>query len=1206
MVLTVALATATLVEARDPRQAPTTRQFAVGQTLRVGDLPAGRFRGRVEGLPPVAQERALRWLESFHFTEQDTDSLQVDDRGGVAYACVFPASVDPEPAGSEPAPPPVEEIALPISPFPDTLKFHSRPGAPNVLYLNFEGETVTGTDWNASLGRDPIRARPFSTDTDITTFSDTEQAMIKQIWQRMAEDFAPFDINVTTERPATFTSRTAVALITRNTDLDGNPNPYSTAGGVAYVNVFGSSTFAAYSPAWVYHNNLSNNQGNIAEAASHEIGHNLGLSHDGKTDGTAYYSGHGSGEISWGTLMGTGYNRSVSQWSKGDYYLANNLQDDLATIAGKLSYRADDHSSTQGSATPLLVSGGTNIAATTPETDPQNNNPSNKGVIERETDVDVFSFITGTGPVSLTVTPWVTPAGTRGNNLDLSVALYNEAGQLVVSTNPATLTSATLQAQLTEGRYYLHVRNSGAGDPLVSPPTGYTAYGSLGQYFISGTITDAGLFNPAPQAELQPADLTAPDQATHTIQVTYYDNLAIDVASVGAGDLRVTGPAGYARLGQLVSVSPTGNGSPRTATYSVTAPDLDSWKPSDNGMYTVTMEPNQVRDTEGAWVPGGVLGAFQVSIPATIYSATMDSDPGWTLEPDWQYGVPAYGSGGPTGGATGSKIVAYNLAGNYPNNLSVKHATTPPINTAGRTSLSLRFARWLRLRNNDTATISVSTNGTTWITVWTTVNHSDSAWQTVQYALPEEVAGSSSLRVRWSLASNQNQNDIGWNIDDVEILADGTVDTTPPSAVLTVFDLTDDAASQQAITVTYADETAVKRSSLDSADLLVTGPNGYSNLATFTSADLPLDGSPITAFYSLAAPGATWDESDNGTYTVRLVAGAVADTLNNTVNATLLGTFDVAIDPAGPAILQISPATGFTASGTQGGPFSPTGVLYTLTNAGESPLNWSAAVSENWLSLSQTSGTLAPGASTPVTLALQPSANLLAAGTHRQSVNFVNNSSIDNATVTLEVTLEIAPPPVNLAVSVSHPERGSVSPTGGTFAAGSTVQLVAQAQPYYVFQGWRGDVTASANPLSLVLSSNMNVEAVFGEIVTTSYPTPYWWLAQYGYTSDPEGAVTSMGANGMALWESYIAGLDPTDPASRLILDSQLVSGQQCALTWDTVPGRLYTIYTQTPPLGGLQPLPGAVDMPSTVNSVTLPLGSPDAVCFFGISVRLP
>ena len=75
------------------------------------------------------------------------------------------------------------------------------------------------------------------------------------------------------------------------------------------------------------------------------MGHNLSLSHDG-TPTSAYYGGHGSEETSWGPLMGTGYNRNVSQWSKGEYSGANNQEDDIQLIGSRLLMRGDDHGNT--------------------------------------------------------------------------------------------------------------------------------------------------------------------------------------------------------------------------------------------------------------------------------------------------------------------------------------------------------------------------------------------------------------------------------------------------------------------------------------------------------------------------------------------------------------------------------------------------------------------------------------------------------------------------------------------------------------------------------------------------------------------------------------------------------------------------------------------------------------------------------------------
>lgn len=1298
--------------------AQTPGEFPPGSFRGLDALPAGRLREQLETLPPAAQERARQWLNSFHFTGRDLHSLHADATGGIFYVCEGVTATGAAATAAET--PPVGQAAVPVNPFPASLIFHSRPGAPNVLYLNFTGEVVTNTQWNTEISRTVIPAVAFSTDGDLSTFSDAEQLAIKRIWQRVAEDYAPFNIDVTTERPATFNNRTAVALITRTTDANGNPNPYSNAGGVAYVNVFNTTQYAKYRPGWIYQNNLANDESYISEAVSHEIGHNLGLSHDGKTDGSEYYGGHGSGDISWGPLMGVGYNRNVSQWSKGEYYLANNTQDDLATIAGKISYRTDDHGGTPGTATALVITGGTNIVSTTPENDPANTNTVNKGVFERTTDLDVFSFVTGNGPVSLSVKPWIMPSGiTRGGNLDVLVELYNEAGTRLLTNNPATQTTALIQTNLPEGRYYLHVRNSAAGNPLSSTPTGYTTYGSMGQYFLSGSVTPAATFIVPPLAELQATDLDQSGQGTKPFTVTYSDDVAVDVTTIDANDIRVTGPNGYDQLAQFVSLNPAGNGTPRTATYAVTPPGGGAWSPAHNGTYAVFMRSNQVADVQGATVLAGQLGQFQVSVPVALYFAGMDTDPGWTLDPQWQYGTPNYptSSGGPTGGFTGSKIIAYNLSGNYVNNLSVKYATTPAINCSGSAALTLRFKRWLGKLRNDTASIQVSTNGVNWINVWSTTSPiNDTAWQAVQYSLPSSVAGSPTVRVRWGLASNPSQNDIGWNLDDVELLGDGTLDTAPPVPVLSVADITQGGSPSHSCSVTYTDTTAVRLSSLDSADLVVTGPNGYSNVVEFVGADLPGDGSPMTGSYSIPAPNSTWNINDNGTYTVMLQDDAVEDTLNNLTPQTVLGSFNVSISAASPGVLELSPAGGLTASGPVNGPFQPDSIIYTLTNSGGSTLNWTASKSQgwvglsvsggslpaggatnlsvgistdanllgagsyedtvsfvnttsgngnttrnvsltvslpgqllvlpaedlivsgvpggpfspsnlsytltngggmmldwsagksaSWVDLSATNGNLAPGGTTTVTVSINPDANGLAAGSYNDTINFANKTSGLGDT-TRDISLTVNPvDSFQLVVTINNPDWGSVSPSNGTYAANSSIELLATPANYFRFHEWRNDASGTNNPLLLALNTNRSVLAVFGEILTTNHPTPLWWLAAHGYTNDFETVVTNKGANGMALWESYIAGLNPADPASQLRLEVQPATTEaNFLLRWNTVSNRVYSLWQSANPMTDYTPVAGATNLPWTIDYFTNGLNAGDAAQFFRLEVRKP
>jgi PKD repeat protein len=466
--------------------------FGKGHPFDIGDLPPGRTRDRLEKLPPPARERAMEWLQRFEFPAADLDSLEIDAEGGVLY-------VDPVP----PAPAPGEEpgagadgtAAEPAaaSAVDDAFVLHSRPGAPNVVYLDFDGHVISGTAWNGADG--PLYARPFDLDGSPSTFSEGERAAIAEIWHRVAEDLAPFDIDVTTEEPPAFDSNTGRVLITRSSDEYGTAMPYSTAGGVAYVGVYGSSNYAYYSPALVYYNNLAKATTYIAEASAHEFGHNLGLSHDGNGS-TTYYAGHGSGYTSWAPIMGNSYYNNVTQWSNGEYSGANNTQDDVALIASKLRWAGDDHGDSLNNATPLVVGSDGQVFASNPELDPHNLNPANKGVIDDAADQDLFVFSIPAGLVDLSVTPaWDAFYRTskRGANLDIQARLMNAQGQVLASSDPTSDTDAAVTASVPTGVYYLAVTGVGNGN--------YSDYASAGQYHVVGSVPAGTVPNLAPTAE---------------------------------------------------------------------------------------------------------------------------------------------------------------------------------------------------------------------------------------------------------------------------------------------------------------------------------------------------------------------------------------------------------------------------------------------------------------------------------------------------------------------------------------------------------------------------------------------------------------------------------------------------------------------------------------------------------------------------------
>ena len=79
--------------------------------------------------------------------------------------------------------------------------------------------------------------------------------------------------------------------------------------------------------------------------------------------------------------------------------------------------------------------------------------------------------------------------------------------------------------------------------------------------------------------------------------MTYGDNQAVDVTSLASSNVTVSPPSGGAALSAaFVSASPSTDGTPVTATYSITPPG-GSWTSADNGTYAVNLQAGQVADT---------------------------------------------------------------------------------------------------------------------------------------------------------------------------------------------------------------------------------------------------------------------------------------------------------------------------------------------------------------------------------------------------------------------------------------------------------------------------------------------------------------------------------------------------------------------------------------------------------------------------------
>ena len=420
------------VSAKTEAHKKSTPKVATGQ--KAVDALGGKLDklASKSDLTPAQLKKAILEDDTLQVGEQGT--LQVADALGGTGAAVTTGTSN--------------TLLWPVG---NTLYLHSRASSPLKIYLDFNGHTTTGTVWNNQYSSftTPVWGR----DGDSSTFSAIEAAAIQQAFASVAEDFAPFNVDVTTQDPGleglrkTSSTDTAYGIrvvVGRNTWLNVTNSGFAQIGSFSWNND---------TPAYCFADAATPTK-QMAECISHETGHTVGLQHDGAT-GTVYYGGHNN----WAPIMGNSYGRPVTQWSKGEYAGANQLQDDIYVIGGYLGWVSDDYVGTTASTATL--SAGT----------------TRSGRISWGTgEYDAFKFsLTGTRRVN--IQSWE-PYQSVDTNLNMRVQLTNANGTVLYTSSPAGNTRTNMTVTLGVGTYYVFVSGVGEG----SASTGYTNYASMGYY----------------------------------------------------------------------------------------------------------------------------------------------------------------------------------------------------------------------------------------------------------------------------------------------------------------------------------------------------------------------------------------------------------------------------------------------------------------------------------------------------------------------------------------------------------------------------------------------------------------------------------------------------------------------------------------------------------------------------------------------------
>jgi hypothetical protein len=468
-------------------------------------------------------------------------------------------------------------------------EFHSFPGAAATLYLDFDGhfEAVWGSYTDVTT---PVYDR----DGDPTTFNAEEVQFIEEVWRIVAEDFAPFNINVTTVEPPVLAegvpSNQANGLALR-ISIGGTPAVLGKSdgiGGTAYVNSFTttiSNVAYVFPEPWAGVWMSSRSAGTVS---SHEAGHSFGLRHVAEGPDLA---------IQWHPIMYSGGGSAdYATWATGPDEFGNH-QDDMAVLANSLNgfgYRNDDHADTPAGATPLAGSGTTF---------------SGTGIISTTSDVDVFS-ITTSGPQSLRIE---VQGSEIGQNLNAIVEFLDATGGAILYANPLDSLDAEIFAEVN-GTAYVAVRSTGE-------------YGRVGQYAVSVTEGLPGVRVQQAATTLSTTEAGVSDTFHVMLNRRPLSDVVIDVASsdpsegtVSTNQLTFT-PANW-YLPQTVTVTGVDDHEvDGVATYGVHLGPVSS---ADSDYDGLTLEPLAATNADDD-IPGWV---FQLSAgEGDIFATDMKVDP---------------------------------------------------------------------------------------------------------------------------------------------------------------------------------------------------------------------------------------------------------------------------------------------------------------------------------------------------------------------------------------------------------------------------------------------------------------------------------------------------------------------------------------------------------------------------------------------------
>ena len=275
--------------------------------------------------------------------------------------------------------------------------------------------------------------------------------------------------------------------------------------------------------------------------------------------------------------------------------------------------------------------------------------------------------------------------------------------------------------------------------------------------------------------------------------------------------------------------------------------------------------------------------------------------------------------------------------------------------------------------------------------------------------------------------------------------------------------------------------------------------------------------------------------------------------------------------------LAVAPLEDFYSAGYEGGPFTPSGKDYTLTNIGPNSLSWTATADVGWLDVTPNNGLLLPGESVPVTVSVNGDANSLLAGDYNGLITFTNSTSgiaqtrqaslqVKVAHGEIEVTDSI--PPVNdlnmpfgeVIIGLSRTEHITIENTDP--AHNLVVTDIILGGGYFedfndgLAQDWHEDV----DPSWQVVAGEYRAQKAASDFMMANYAAKQWDDLSVQMTCRREGSIYSSASVTLRVSSDFDDGVG-SGYVFQIVTDGYYSIWKQVAGSWSWLQSWTYSPY---------------------------------------------